>query len=125
MDIKVLSIQGDRVYFSSKYGDAFGRWKDNYQPEKKSYNVELDFDGVISSSQICRSNMKCSKIDMKNNFLLFTGRVDECEEGYLSIQMGDSFISFEIDESIDIKEINNSFVTISVDIIDLYDEHII
>ena len=125
MDIKVISIQGDRVCFSSKYGEAFGRWKDNYQPKKKSYNVELDYNGVISSSQICRTNMKFSKIDVKNNYLLFTGKVDECEVGYLSIQMGDSFISFEVDESIDIEEIRNSFVTISVDMIDLYDEHII
>ena len=42
MNIKVLSIQGDRVYFSSKYGDAFGRWKDNYPPKKKSYYVEFN-----------------------------------------------------------------------------------
>ena len=125
MDIKVLSIQGDWVYFSSKYGDAFGRWKDNFHPEKKRYNVELDYNGVISSSQIRRSDLKCSKIDTKNNFLLFTGKVDEVEEGYLSIRIGDSFINFEIDESIDIKEINESFVTISVDNIYLYYEHVI
>ncbi len=125
MNIEILSIQKDRVIFSSKYGEAFGRWKDNYQPEKKSYNVELDYNGVISSSHICRSDLKCSKIGVKNNILLFTGRVDECEKGYLSIQIGDSFINFEIDETVDIKEINNSFVTITVEIIDLYDEHVI
>ena len=125
MDIEVLSIQKDRVYFSSNYGDAFGRWKDNYQPKIKSYTVELDYDGVISSSPICRSDIRCSKIDAQDNILLLTGKVDECEAGYLSIKIGDSFINFEIDESIDIKEINNSFVTISVDIIDLYDEHVI
>ena len=87
--------------------------------------ISLTYNGVLSSSQICKSNIKCSKIDVKNNFLLFTGKVDECEVGYLSIQMGNSFISFEIDENIEIEEINNLFVTISVDIIDLYDEHII
>ena len=124
MYIEVLSIQKDRVYFSSKYGNAFGRWKDSYQPKIKNYNVELDYNGVISSFQICRSDLKFSKIEVKNNFLLFTGKVDECKDGYLSIQMGDGFILFEIDGSVDINGICDSFVTITIDSIDLYDAHV-
>lgn len=125
MIIKILNIQKDTVLFSSKHGDAYGKWKDNLQPKIKDYYVELDYNGIISSSQISISNIKAMSINSKNNNIQLTGKVYEYEENYLSIQIGDSFVNFETDTSIDIKKLKDSYVTISIDSIDLYDEHVI
>ncbi len=106
------------------YGSAFGRWMDEIRPELKKYCVEFDYDDKLSASDIHLNNVNICKIVMSQKKLKIYGIIDEYDEGYISLCLGEDYITFEIDDSIEANLIYNKNVCITLDVIEIYDIHL-
>ena len=125
MIITINKIEKDIVKFSSEYGEAYGRWKDNLPPSLNKYGVELDYGGILNISQLKLSDIQIPRIKINEDFIEIIGKVIDVEEKCLTVQIGDSIIEFEICNDKKLQEINGKFIKINLPYINIYNENLI
>lgn len=121
MTITINKIEIDIVKFSSEYGEAYGRWKDNLPPSLNKYGVELDYGEILNISQLKLSDMQIPRIKMNKDFIEIIGKVIDVEEKCLTVQIGDSIIEFEICDYSKFKEFNDKCIKINLPYINIYE----
>ena len=125
MIITINKIEKNIVKFYSEYGEAYGRWKDNIHPSLNKYGVELDYDEILNISQLKLSDIQIPRIKMNKDFIEIIGKVIDVEEKFLTVQIGDSIIEFDICDYSKLKEMNDKFIKINLPYINIYAEKLL
>lgn len=125
MIITINKIEKDIVKFSSKYGEAYGIWKDNLTPDLKRYGVELDYDKILHISQLNLTDVQSPRMKMNRDGIEIIGKVIDVQEKCMTFQIGESIIEFEIYNDKKFKEMNDKFIKISLPYINIYNENIL
>ncbi|MBP3800979.1 MAG: hypothetical protein J6I85_02955 [Clostridia bacterium] len=125
MIITINKIEKDIVKFSSKYGEAYGIWKDNLTPDLKRYGVELDYDKILHISQLNLTDVQSPRMKMNRDGIEIIGKVIDVQEKCMTFQIGESIIEFEIYNDKKFKKMNDKFIKISLPYINIYNENIL
>lgn len=125
MIITINKIEKDIVKFSSKYGEAYGIWKDNLPPDLKRYGVELDYDKILHISQLNLIDVQSPRMKMNRDGIEIIGKVIDVQEKCVTFQIGESIIEFEIYNDKKFKKMNDKFIKISLPYINIYNENIL
>lgn len=125
MKIVIDKILDENIYFSTDYGMVKGIWKGANRPIQKEYYVELDIDGLYSYDNVFVNNTKEYQmriIDGKNQLTLLLLEYDE--DGCATFQLGDSIIEIETAYDERFYALMNSYITLFVEKINVYDENL-
>ena len=125
MKTVIDKILDENIYFSTDYGMAKGIWKGANRPIQKEYYVELDIDGLYSYDNVFVNNTKEYQmriIDGKNQLTLLLLEYDE--DGCATFQLGDSIIEIETAYDERFYALMNSYITLFVEKINVYDENL-
>ena len=125
MKIVIDKILDENIYFSTDYGLAKGLWTGANCPFQKEYYVELDIDGLYSYDNVFVNNTKEYQmriIDGKNQLTLLLLEYDE--DGCATFQLGDSIIEIETAYDERFYALKNSYITLFVEKINVYDENL-
>ena len=125
MIITINKIEKDIVKFSSKYGEAYGIWKDNLTPDLKRYGVELDYDKILHISQLNLIDVQSPRMKINRDGIEIIGKVIDVQEKCMTFQIGESIIEFEIYNDKKFKKMNDKFIKISLPYINIYNENIL
>ena len=93
--------------------------------QRKEYYVELDIDGLYSYDNVFVNNTKEYQmriIDGKNQLTLLLLEYDE--DGCATFQLGDSIIEIETAYDERFYALMNSYITLFVEKINVYDENL-
>lgn len=125
MKIFVKKVLNEFVYFSSDYGNAKGIWKGDSRPIKKEYFVELDIDIIYDYNDFVVSQIREYQMKMSDEKIHFTMLLLEYDEsGCATFRLGDSIIEIETNFDERFWNLKNSYVTIPVEKLNIYDENI-
>lgn len=123
MKIKIIKIDSDNVFFLSKYGQCYGKWKNEYMPTLGECSVEFDYPHMLNKQNIRKvKDDNTGKMVDKDEKILIVGKVDELEKGYISIKLGNDYIGFEIENNVALKQ--GDAVEIRLEEINIYDENV-
>lgn len=84
------------VFFSSDFGSAKAYWDGEEPTENSKYQVEVDINNTLvwNGDILENEDQECS-IQLKNGFILISGRIDSIDEdGYTVLRIGDNIIPF-------------------------------
>lgn len=122
MKIHIDKILNERIYFSTDYGMVKGIWKENNQPVKEDYDVELDVEKIYDYNDLVICDKKEYKIQMLGEKIQLTLLLsDYAENGEAVFRLGDSIMIIETNYDKRFYELKNSFVTILVEQLYIYD----
>lgn len=125
MKIIVDKIIGENVYFSTEYGNGKGIWKSHNKPIKKEYFVELDIDMLHNYDDFSYSKIEAYQMKICDEKILLSIILLEYDEfGCATFRLGDSIIEIETNYDIRFLELKNSYVTVLVEKLNIYDENI-
>lgn len=125
MKINIEKISNEIVCFSTIYGKAKGIWKGGSDPEKKEYYVELDIDKLYSYDELIISKSGKYQIEISNEKIHLTLLLLEYEkDGCATFQFGNSIIEIETTFDERFYALINTYVTIYVEKLNIYDENL-
>lgn len=125
MKIYVEKVLNEIVYFSTDYGKAKGIWKGNNRPIEKEYYVEVDVDMLCDYDDLILCDTKEYQIKMVDEDIQLTLLLLEYDEdGCATFQFGDSIIEIETNFDERFYALKNSYLTISVQKLNIYDENL-
>ena len=125
MKIFVDRVLNEIIYFSTDYGKAKGIWKGNNRPIEKEYYVELDIDRLYNYNDLIVSKIKEYQMKIegeKNQLTLLLLEYDK--EGCATFQFGDLIIEIETNYDERFYALKNSYITIFVEKLNIYDENL-
>lgn len=121
MKITVLNILYDMVHVSTDIGDFIGYWCSNSSPQKKDYQVELDYDKILMPEDINASNDCRYYIKNIEGDIFINGFVEEIEGSILYLRLFDSIIMLEINIDKVLKKYEKKFVNIKICYLNIFD----
>ena len=125
MRIYVDRVLNEIIYFSTDYGKAKGVWKGDSRPIEKDYYVELDIDRLYNFDDFIVSKMKEYQMKIEDEKIQLTLLLLEYDEdGCATFQFGDSIIEIETNYDERFCALKNSYVTIFVEKLNIYDENL-
>lgn len=125
MKIYVEKVLDEVVYFSTDYGRAKGIWKGNNISTNKVYYIEMDIDMLCDYDSFVLCDSKEYYIEMVDeNIQLTLLLLEYDEDGCATFQFGNEIIEIETNFDERFYSLKNSYVTISVDKLNIYDENI-
>lgn len=125
MKIYVEKVSDEVVYFSTDYGKAKGLWKGNNRPIEKAYYVEMDIEMLCDYDYFVLCDMKEYHIEMVDeNIQLTLLLLEYDEDGCATFQFGDTIIEIETNFDERFYALKNSFLTICVEELNIYDENL-
>lgn len=125
MRIYVDRVLNEIIYFSTDYGKAKGAWKGASRPIEKDYYVELDIDRLYNFDDFIVSKMKEYQMKIEDEKIQLTLLLLEYDEdGCATFQFGDSIIEIETNYDERFCALKNSYVTIFVEKLNIYDENL-
>lgn len=125
MKINISKVLNEIVYFSTDYGSAKGIWKGIDQPVEEEYFVELDIDNLYNYDDFTVSKIKEYQIKILDEKIQLTMLLIEYDEfGCATFQFGDSLIEIETNFDRRFFLLENLYVTILVEKLNIYDENI-
>lgn len=125
MKIYVEKVLNEIVYFSTDYGKAKGIWKGNNRPIEKEYYVEVDVDMLCDYDDLILCDTKEYQIKMVDEDIQLTLLLLEYDEdGCATFQFGDSIIEIETNFDERFYALKNSYLTIYVEKLNIYDENL-
>lgn len=125
MKIYVEKVLDEFVYFSTDYGRAKGIWKGNTISINKVYYIEMDIDMLCDYDSFVLCDSKEYYIEMVDeNIQLTLLLLEYDEDGCATFQFGNEIIEIETNFDERFYALKNSYVTISVEKLNIYDENI-
>lgn len=125
MKIYVEKVFDKVVYFSTDYGRAKGIWKSNNIPINKVYYVEMDIEMLCDYDSFVLCDTKEYYIEIVDeNIQLTLLLIEYDEDGCATFQFGDTIIEIETNFDERFYALKNSYVTIRVEKLNIYDENI-
>lgn len=125
MKIYVDKVLNEFIYFSTNYGKAKGIWKGKSRPIEKVYYVELDIDRLYNYDDFILSKIKGYQMKIKDEKIQLTLLLLEYnEDGCATFRFGDSIIEIETNYDDRFCALKNSYVTILVEKLNIYDENL-
>lgn len=125
MKIYVEKVLDEVVYFSTDYGRAKGIWKGNNISTNKVYYIEMDIDMLCDYDSFVLCDSKEYYIEMVDeNIQLTLLLLEYDEDGCATFQFGNEIIEIETNFDERFYALKNSYVTISVEKLNIYDENI-
>lgn len=125
MKIYVEKVLDEVVYFSTDYGRAKGIWKGNNISTNKVYYIEMDIDMLCDYDSFVLCDSKEYYIEMVDeNIQLTLLLLEYDEDGCATFQFGNEIIEIETNFDERFYSLKNSYVTISVEKLNIYDENI-
>lgn len=125
MKIYVEKVLDEFVYFSTDYGWAKGIWKGNTISINKVYYIEMDIDMLCDYDSFVLCDSKEYYIEMVDeNIQLTLLLLEYDEDGCATFQFGNEIIEIETNFDERFYALKNSYVTISVEKLNIYDENI-
>ena len=125
MKIYVEKVLDEVVYFSTDYGRAKGIWKGNNISTNKVYYIEMDIDMLFDYDSFVLCDSKEYYIEMVDeNIQLTLLLLEYDEDGCATFQFGNEIIEIETNFDERFYALKNSYVTISVEKLNIYDENI-
>ena len=125
MKIYVEKVLDEVVYFSTDYGKAKGIWQGNNRPIDKVYYVEMDIDKLCDYDSFVLCDTKEYYIEMVDENIQFTLLLLEYDEdGCATFRFGDAIIEIETNFDERFYAMKNSYLTISVEKLNIYDENL-
>ena len=124
MKIYVDKVLNENIYFSTDYGKAKGIWKGVNRPIEKEYYVELDIDMLYNYDDLIVSKIKEYRMEMLDEKIQLTLLFLEYDEdGCATFRFGDSIIEIETNFDERFCALKNSYITIFVQELNIYDEN--
>ena len=125
MKIYVEKELDEFVYFSTDYGRAKGICKGNTISINKVYYIEMDIDMLCDYDSFVLCDSKEYYIEMVDeNIQLTLLLLEYDEDGCATFQFGNEIIEIETNFDERFYALKNSYVTISVEKLNIYDENI-
>ncbi len=125
MKIFVDKVLDENIYFSTDYGKAKGIWKSDNIPIEKEYYVELDIERRYDYDELIVSEMKEYQIKiLDENIQLTLLLLEYDEDGCATFRFGDSIIEIETIFDERFYDLKNSYVTIYVEKLNIYDQNL-
>lgn len=125
MKIYVEKVLNEIVYFSTDYGKAKGIWQGSNKPIEKEYYVEMDVDRLCDYDDLIIGDMKKYQIKMEDENIQLTLLLLEYDkDGCATFKFGDSIIEIETNFDERFYALKNSYVTICVEKLNVYDENL-
>lgn len=125
MKIYVDNVLNKIIYFSTDYGKAKGIWKGINRPIEKEYYVELDIDRLYNYDDLIVSKIKDYQMKIEDEKIQLTLLLLEYDEdGCATFRFGDSIIEIETNYDERFCVLKNSYVTILVESLNIYDENL-
>lgn len=125
MKIYVNKVVNENIYFFTDYGKAKGIWKGTNRPIEKEYYVELDIDMLYNYEDLIVSKIKEYRMEMLDEKIQLTLLFLEYDEdGCATFRFDDSIIEIETNFDERFCALKNSYVTISVEELNIYDENL-
>lgn len=125
MKIFVDKVLDENIYFSTDYGKAKGIWKGINRPIEKEYYVELDIERLYDYDDLIVSKIKEYQMKiLDENIQLTLVLLEYDEDGCATFQIGDSIIEIETNFDERFYALKNSYVTIHVEELNIYDENL-
>ena len=125
MKIYVEKVLDEVVYFSTDYGKAKRIWQGNNRPIDKVYYVEMDIDKLCDYDSFVLCDTKEYYIEMVDENIQFTLLLLEYDEdGCATFRFGDAIIEIETNFDERFYAMKNSYLTISVEKLNIYDENL-
>ena len=125
MIIHIDKVVKEQVYFTTEYGQGEGVWQSENKPVEKDYFVEFDIEGLYEFADICKASKKQFQIKMLNGKVNLTLLLLEYDNnGCATFRFGDSLIEMESKFDNRFLLLVNSYVTVCVKRLCLYDEAI-
>lgn len=125
MKIYVDKVLNEIIYFSTDYGKAKGIWKGTNRPIEKEYYVELDIDRLYNYDDLIVSKIKEYQMKIEDEKIQLTLLLLEYDgDGCATFRFGDSIIEIETNYDERFCNLKNSYVTILVEKLNIYDENL-
>lgn len=125
MKIVVDRVIDENIYFSTDYGKAKGIWKGVNRPIEKEYYVEMDIERLYDYDDLIVSDIKEYQIKVLDENIQLTLLLLEYDEnGCATFRFGDSIIEVETNFDERFCALKNSYVTIYVEKLNIYDENL-
>lgn len=125
MKIYVDKVLNESVYFSTEYGNGKGIWRSASKPIEKEYFVELDIDILCNYSDFTDSIIEEYQMKICDEKILLNLLLLEYDQfGCATFQFGDTIIEIETNYDERFFALENSYVTILVEKLNIYDENL-
>lgn len=125
MKIFIDKVLNKSVFFSTEYGDGKGVWKSINKPVEKEYFVELDIDILYNYDDFGASTIEEYRMKICDGKILFNLLLLEYDEfGCATFRFGDSIIEIETNYDERFLALKNSYVTVFVEKLNIYDENV-
>lgn len=125
MKIFIDNVLDENIYFSTDYGKAKGIWKGVNRPIEKEYYVELDIERLYDYDDLIVSEIKEYQMKiLDENIQLTLLLLEYDEDGCATFRFGDSIIEIETNFDERFCALKNSYVTIYVEKLNIYDENL-
>ena len=121
MKIEVCKIlKNNLVQVNSEFGEFKAYMRTEFAPNQRSYDVELDFEDVVSKDDFSHSESKIERIIEDNQFIYITGIIDSIEDSVLFMKLKDSIIMFEFEDECIERIVLNEWITVRVSAVNMY-----